>query len=236
MVVVYKIDRLSRSLMDFSKLVEIFDRAGVTFVSRHPVVQHHDLDGAAHAQHPALLRPVRARGHRRAGARQDQGVAAEGHLDGRQRALRLPGREPQAGRDRARRHHGAHDLRAVRPDRLGDGAGAGAAGRGPPHPARQAGRQGLALSPAEQPDLPRALGAQGHGPSGRARGDHRPGPLGQGARDPRRERPHPLGAHPGADAGAAEGADSSGRPARRCRRRTPARATGSTATTSARTC
>jgi DNA invertase Pin-like site-specific DNA recombinase len=32
-VVVYKIDRLSRSLMDFSKLVDIFDRAGVTFVS-----------------------------------------------------------------------------------------------------------------------------------------------------------------------------------------------------------
>jgi DNA invertase Pin-like site-specific DNA recombinase len=32
-VVVYKIDRLSRSLMDFSKLVDVFDRAGVTFVS-----------------------------------------------------------------------------------------------------------------------------------------------------------------------------------------------------------
>jgi len=32
-VVVYKIDRLSRSLMDFSKLVEIFDRNGVTFIS-----------------------------------------------------------------------------------------------------------------------------------------------------------------------------------------------------------
>jgi DNA invertase Pin-like site-specific DNA recombinase len=32
-VVVYKIDRLSRSLMDFSKLVEVFERHGVTFVS-----------------------------------------------------------------------------------------------------------------------------------------------------------------------------------------------------------
>jgi site-specific DNA recombinase len=32
-VVCYKIDRLSRSLLDFSKLVEVFDRAGVTFVS-----------------------------------------------------------------------------------------------------------------------------------------------------------------------------------------------------------
>ncbi len=32
-VAVYKIDRLSRSLMDFSQLVEVFDRNGVTFVS-----------------------------------------------------------------------------------------------------------------------------------------------------------------------------------------------------------
>ncbi|CAN5393093.1 hypothetical protein BH10PSE7_BH10PSE7_19410 [soil metagenome] len=32
-VVVYKIDRLSRSLMDFAKLVEIFERNSVTFVS-----------------------------------------------------------------------------------------------------------------------------------------------------------------------------------------------------------
>jgi len=32
-IVVYKIDRLSRSLMDFAKLVEIFDRQSVTFVS-----------------------------------------------------------------------------------------------------------------------------------------------------------------------------------------------------------
>jgi site-specific DNA recombinase len=32
-VVVYKIDRLSRSLMDFSRLVEVFDRHNVTFVS-----------------------------------------------------------------------------------------------------------------------------------------------------------------------------------------------------------
>ena len=32
-VVVYKIDRLSRSLMDFARLVEVFDRNAVTFVS-----------------------------------------------------------------------------------------------------------------------------------------------------------------------------------------------------------
>ena len=33
MVVVYKIDRLSRSLFDFSKIVELFDKYGVSFVS-----------------------------------------------------------------------------------------------------------------------------------------------------------------------------------------------------------
>jgi DNA invertase Pin-like site-specific DNA recombinase len=32
-VVVYKVDRLTRSLLDFSKLVEAFDKAGVSFVS-----------------------------------------------------------------------------------------------------------------------------------------------------------------------------------------------------------
>jgi len=32
-VVVYKVDRLTRSLLDFSRLVEAFDRVGVTFVS-----------------------------------------------------------------------------------------------------------------------------------------------------------------------------------------------------------
>jgi DNA invertase Pin-like site-specific DNA recombinase len=32
-VVVYKVDRLTRSLLDFSKLVEAFDRAGTSFVS-----------------------------------------------------------------------------------------------------------------------------------------------------------------------------------------------------------
>jgi site-specific DNA recombinase len=31
--VVYKVDRLSRSLMDFSKLVEVFEAHGVSFVS-----------------------------------------------------------------------------------------------------------------------------------------------------------------------------------------------------------
>jgi hypothetical protein len=81
-VVVYKIDRLSRSLMDFAKLVEVFDRRR-HLRERHPVVQHDHVDGPADAQHPALLRPVRARGHRRAHPGQDRGLASQGHVDGR---------------------------------------------------------------------------------------------------------------------------------------------------------
>ena len=33
MIVIYKIDRLTRSLADFSKMVEVFERQGVSFVS-----------------------------------------------------------------------------------------------------------------------------------------------------------------------------------------------------------
>ena len=33
MVVVYKVDRLSRSLLDFSKMIELFDNQGISFVS-----------------------------------------------------------------------------------------------------------------------------------------------------------------------------------------------------------
>src|SRR5687767_10320007 len=32
-VVVYKVDRLSRSLLDFAKMMEIFDKRGISFVS-----------------------------------------------------------------------------------------------------------------------------------------------------------------------------------------------------------
>ena len=39
-IVVYKIDRLSRSLMDFAKLVEVFDGHAVTFVSINGTCSH----------------------------------------------------------------------------------------------------------------------------------------------------------------------------------------------------
>ncbi len=45
MVVVYKVDRLTRSLADFAKMVEIFDAKGVSFVSVTQAVQHDQLMG-----------------------------------------------------------------------------------------------------------------------------------------------------------------------------------------------
>ena len=72
-VVVYKIDRLSRALMDFAKLVEVFDRNNVTFVSVTQSFNTTTSHGPADAEHPAVLRPVRARGHRRAHPRQGRG-------------------------------------------------------------------------------------------------------------------------------------------------------------------
>ena len=53
------------------------------------VVQHHPLNGTADAEHPALLRPVRARGDRRTHPRQDRRLEEEGHVDGRLCAPRL---------------------------------------------------------------------------------------------------------------------------------------------------
>jgi DNA invertase Pin-like site-specific DNA recombinase len=61
-VVVYKVDRLTRSLMDFAKMVELFDRHGVTFVAVTQQFNTTTSMGTAHPQHPAVLRPVRARG------------------------------------------------------------------------------------------------------------------------------------------------------------------------------
>ena len=62
-IVVYKVDRLTRSFADFAKLVELFDAYDVSFVFGHPAVQYDDLDGSVDAQCAAVLCPVRAGGH-----------------------------------------------------------------------------------------------------------------------------------------------------------------------------
>ena len=114
------------------------------------VVQHHHVDGAADAEHPALLRPVRARGDGRAHPRQGRRVSPEGHVDGRGAALRLPGREPEAGGGRGGSRACPLDLRTLPRDRIGHRTGAGSGEARHPHTARQPDRQELHLPDAHR--------------------------------------------------------------------------------------
>ncbi len=77
-IVVYKVDRLTRSLADFAKLVELFDAHGVSFVSVTQQFNTTTSMGPADAQCALVLRAVRARGHIRADQGQDCSVKRKG--------------------------------------------------------------------------------------------------------------------------------------------------------------
>src|ERR1035437_6063364 len=84
-VVVYKVDRLTRSLADFAKMVGV--RGAWSLLRRcHPAVQHDDFDGTFDAQRPAVLRPVRARGDGGTDPRQNCGLQTQRDVDGRSRS------------------------------------------------------------------------------------------------------------------------------------------------------
>ena len=57
-IVVYKIDRLTRSLADFAKMVDVFDARGVSFVSVTQQFNTTTSMGQAHPQRPPVIRPV----------------------------------------------------------------------------------------------------------------------------------------------------------------------------------
>ncbi len=109
MVVVYKIDRLTRSLADFAKLVERLEAAQLLLRLRHPGLQHLVLHGTADAERAPVLRAVRTRGHRRAHPGQDRRLEEERALDGWAGSTRLRSasrsqpagtrRQPGRGRD-----------------------------------------------------------------------------------------------------------------------------------------
>ena len=88
-VVVYKVDRLTRSLSDFAKIVDVLDAHNASFVSVTQQFNTTTSMGRLTLKHAVVIRPVRARDRRRAHPRQDRGVEEEGHVDGRQRAARL---------------------------------------------------------------------------------------------------------------------------------------------------
>ena len=63
-VVVYKVDRLTRALSDFARIVESFDSKGGKFRLGNSTVQHHELHGPFDLKCAALVCPIRAGGDR----------------------------------------------------------------------------------------------------------------------------------------------------------------------------
>jgi site-specific DNA recombinase len=94
-IVVYKVDRLTRSLTDFAKLVELFDQHNVSFVS--VTQQFNTTTSMGRLTLNVLLCPIRARGHLRAYPRQDCRLQTQGSLGRRHGAARL-------------RHQGSQDI------------------------------------------------------------------------------------------------------------------------------
>lgn len=71
-VVVYKVDRLSRSLLDFAKLMEVFDTTGASFCSVTQQFNTATLNGTPRPKCAPLLCPVRTRDDQRACPRQNR--------------------------------------------------------------------------------------------------------------------------------------------------------------------
>ena len=68
-VVVYKVDRLSRSLLNFTRMLSLFEKHKVSFVAVTQQFKYQHLAGPIDAEHPALVCPVRAGADRGKNAR-----------------------------------------------------------------------------------------------------------------------------------------------------------------------
>ena len=88
-ILVYKLDRLSRSLLDFARLMSDFEKRGISLVSVTSAVQHHHLTRALNIEHLAVLRRIRALYRDRKDARQDGGGASQGQMGGWHSGTRL---------------------------------------------------------------------------------------------------------------------------------------------------
>ena len=97
-IVVYKVDRLTRSLADFAKLVELFDEHDVSFIS---VTQAFNTTTSMGRLTLNMLLSFAQFEREITGERIRDKVAASkrrGHLDGRSSPVRLSGRKPRASR------------------------------------------------------------------------------------------------------------------------------------------
>jgi site-specific DNA recombinase len=97
-VVVYKVDRLTRSRLDFARIMEILDKHGATFVS--VTQQFNTTASLGRLTLNILLSSVRARDDRRAHARQDESRPPQREMGRRVSGARL---RPSAAGRRARR-------------------------------------------------------------------------------------------------------------------------------------
>lgn len=97
-VVVYKIDRLSRSLTDFSRIVEVFDQAGVSFVS--VTQQFNTTTSMGRLTLNVLLSFAQFEREVTAERIRDKIAASKkkGHVDGRKGTAWIQGREPKTSR------------------------------------------------------------------------------------------------------------------------------------------
>ena len=82
-VVVYKVDRLSRSLLDFTRMLSVFEKHKVSFVAVTQQFNTSTSLGRLTLNILLSFRAVRTGTDRRAHARQDVGGAAEGEMGGR---------------------------------------------------------------------------------------------------------------------------------------------------------
>ena len=57
-IVVYKVDRLSRSLLDFARLMDVLETHGASLVSVHAALEHHAIDGTVDVKYSALVRAI----------------------------------------------------------------------------------------------------------------------------------------------------------------------------------
>ncbi len=206
-VVVYKIDRLSRALMDFARLVEVFDRHQVTFVSVTQAFNTTTSMGRltlnvllSFAQFEREVIGERIRDKFAASRRKGMWMGGTVPFGYVVRDRKLVIHEEQAATVRTIFERFAKVGSATT---LAAGAGQGRRADTP----RQADRQGLPLQAAHQPGLRRRGGPQGHGIPRRAPGDRHAGAVGQGARRPGGEPAQARRRHADLDAGLAEGAD-----------------------------
>ena len=201
-VVVYKVDRLSRSLMDFARMMELFDRCGASFVS--VTQQFNTINSLGRLTVNILLSFAQFERELISERTRDKMCAAR-------KKGKWIGGHPVLGYDidtKARRlivnRDEAHQVRTIFDQYLETGAMlAGPAGSGPawladetvdnrsrPDAGRQALHQESAVWDAHERHLHRPGESQGHALSRRARGDHRTRHVGTGAGHAGPQRSH----------------------------------------------